>query len=334
MRKFLFAVILFLTIIFIIGRIAEVESILNTLSTGKGRFLFLAILIELLLLIIIAATYKAIFRAMGVEETLGRLVLMAVAANFVNIVAPVAGIGGMAIFINETRQSGISLGRGTVASVLYILYDYAGFLSVLMVGLIVLFRRNNITAAEISASIILLLIAISLAIILFLGTRSPKKLGDTLAWAARFVNKLVKPFIRHNFLQERRAYEFAQEASNGLQELRQTPKHLLLPIYWALGHKALLITILFLVFLAFDAPYSFGTLIAAFSIAHLFVIVSPTPSGIGIVEGVLTLVLRSFYLPLGTAAVIALAYRGITFWFPLGIGFIAFRILSAQSDRR
>lgn len=38
---------------------------------------------------------------------------MAVAANFVNIVAPVAGISGMAIFINETRQSGFSLGSWT-----------------------------------------------------------------------------------------------------------------------------------------------------------------------------------------------------------------------------
>ena len=44
-------------------------------------------------------------------------------------------------------------------------------------------------------------------------------------------------------------------------------------------------------------------------------------------EGVLTVTLRSLNVPLGSAAVITLAYRGFTFWLPLLFGIVAFRIL-------
>ncbi|MEN6393539.1 MAG: lysylphosphatidylglycerol synthase domain-containing protein, partial [Anaerolineaceae bacterium] len=73
---------------------------------------------------------------------------------------------------------------------------------------------------------------------------------------------------------------------------------------------------------------SLGTLIAGFTIGYLFLIVSPTPAGIGVVEGVLTISLRSLNVTLSDSAIITLAYRGITFWVPFIIGFFALRILT------
>jgi glycosyltransferase 2 family protein len=90
-------------------------------------------------------------------------------------------------------------------------------------------------------------------------------------------------------------------------------------------NKGLLILILTLTFLAFDRPFNPAAIIAAFSIAYLFLIVSPTPSGLGIVEGVMTVALSSLDVPLESAAVITLAYRGITFWVPLLVGMLTLR---------
>jgi uncharacterized membrane protein YbhN (UPF0104 family) len=39
----------------------------------------------------------------------------------------------------------------------------------------------------------------------------------------------------------------------------------------------------------------------------------------------MTLALNSLRVPLAAAAVITLAYRGITFWLPLAYGMLAFR---------
>jgi uncharacterized membrane protein YbhN (UPF0104 family) len=79
------------------------------------------------------------------------------------------------------------------------------------------------------------------------------------------------------------------------------PESLVMPATLSLINKALLISILFLVFTAFSVLYSIDTLIAGFSIGYLFKIISPTPAGIGFVGVALTLGLHSLNVPLGDA---------------------------------
>lgn len=48
----------------------------------------------------------------------------------------------------------------------------------------------------------------------------------------------------------------------------------------------------------------------------------------------MTLALRSLHVPLGAAAVITLAYRGLTFWLPFLYGFVALRWLGRRPEVR
>lgn len=328
MRKFLIAIAVLLGLVYIYTRTAEVQAIADTLKRGDWRFVALAFGVELVWLINVAAQYRAIYRALGLEEKIERLILLAAAANFVNVVAPSAGMGGMAVFISDSRRRSLSPGRVTVAGVLFVLFDYAGFFLVLTLGLFIQARRNNLNTGELVGSGVLLVIAAVLASLMYLGMRSAEALGRVLARTARLVNRLLRPLIHREYLSEGRAYFFAHEVAEGLHEVRRSPNSLYLPLGLAIGSKIFLIIILFLMFLAFKVPASVGTLIAAWSIAYLFLIISPTPAGIGVVEGALTLALNSMYVPLGAATVLALAYRGITFWLPLLGGLIAFRWLS------
>lgn len=329
MRKLIIATVLLLGVMFAIGQFAEVQSIIDTFQRANWHFILLALIVEILWLINVATSFRVIYNTLGLDEKIGKLVVYSAAANFVNVVAPTAGVGGMAIFITGARKSGYSSGKVTIACGVYLLLDYAGFLGVLTLGLIVLVRRNTLNTAEVIATGILVLIATVLAFLLYLGMRSASELGRALAWMARQVNKVLWPFIHRNYLSEEQAHKFASDAAEGLRELRSKPKGLLLPAILAVNSKALLILILFFMFVAFQVPLSIGTLIAGYSLGYLFFIVSPTPSGVGIVEGVMTLALNSLHVPLHAAAVITLAYRGITFWFPFFIGMIAFRFVSS-----
>lgn len=91
-----------------------------------------------------------------------------------------------------------------------------------------------------------------------------------------------------------------------------------------------MISLRFMMFAAFHQTLSVGTLVAGYSIGQLFLIVSPTPSGIGFVESAMTLGLRGLRVPLDSAAVITMAYRGFTCWLPVVYGLAAMRVL----DRR
>jgi uncharacterized protein (TIRG00374 family) len=112
--------------------------------------------------------------------------------------------------------------------------------------------------------------------------------------------------------------------------LPQRYDSLLIPFLYSLASKALLMCVLLLMFLAFQVPVTAGTIIGGFAIAYLFLIVTPTPAGVGIVEGVMPLALSSLRVPWSEAVVITLAYRGITFWLPLAVGAVAFRIVERE----
>lgn len=335
MRKFLVVLVLFLGVAFVILSFSELERIVATLRHGNLWFLGLALVIEFGWFVIIGLTFQSIYFLLGLHEEVRRLMVVAVAANFINVVAPSAGVGGVALFITDAKRNDNPPGKVTVAGALFLLFDYVAFLMILALGLIVLVRRNNLNGGEITASLILLAIASVVGFLLYLGSRSAELLGNTLARMARLVNWAVRPFIRQHrdYLSEARAHAFASEIADGLSSLPEKPRSLLRPMLLALANKTTLMCVLICSFLSFDVPFSAGTIIAGFSIGYLFMIVSPTPSGIGVVEGVLALALTSLRVEWSQAVVITLAYRGITFWVPLGVGALAFRSLHLENNR-
>ena len=332
MRKIFIALVLFLAVAFVFLRFSELKNIINTLHHSNYRFLIAAVVIECIWFYNSATDYAVLYRLMGLKEKATHLILVATAANFVNVVTPTAGIGGMAVFMDDARRQEQPTGRVTVVGVSYVLFDYLAFFCVLTLGFIVLVRRNNLNAGELTAAAILLVIAGGVAFLLYLGYKSAEQLGYALSWMARVINRALRPFIHHDYLQEQRAHLFADEVAEGIAMLRGKRKELLWPFLFALNNFALLICVLAFTFLALGTPFTVGTLVGGFAIGYLFLIVSPTPSGLGIVEGVMTIALASLRVQLEAAALITLTYRFITFWFPLAVGAVAFRLLGNKKN--
>jgi uncharacterized protein (TIRG00374 family) len=330
MQKFLLIVLLFLAGAFIYLSVSEIETVVETLRMGNLLFILLAILIQITWYIAAGLTYQSLYQLLGMYESVYKLALLYASANFVNTIAPSAGVSGMALFITAAERDGHSAGKATVASMVYLFLDYMAFLCILALGLIVLVRRNDLDPTEIAASAVIFMIAIGLGFLLYLGSKSAAALGNALAWMARLVNRIAQPFIHREYLSETRAHEFAFEMAADLKALPEQPSGLIVPFLYSLSGKVILIGVLLSIFLAFQVPFSAGTIIGGFAITYMFLIVSPTPSGIGIVDGVMPLALSSLRVPWGQAVIITLAYRGITFWLPLGLGAIALRLLEQR----
>ncbi len=334
MRKFIALLVLFLAVVFIFLSFSELENIAATLEKSNWIFLSFAFLFECIWLYNVAITYSSLYRLVNLQESKGRLLLLSTAANFVNVIAPSAGIGGMAVFVDGARKRNQPTGRVTVVGVLYVLYDYVAFMVVLALGLVVMVRRNNLTGGELIATAILLLIALGIGSLLYLGYKSAEQLGRALAWCVRGVNRILRPFIHREYLSVETAHAFAWDMAEGLVLLRGKRKGLIWPFLFALNNKALLICVLAFTFLALGTPFSVGTLVGGFSIGYLFLIVSPTPAGVGVVESILPVALTSLRVKWAAAVLITLVYRAVTFWFPLVGGLVAFRILQGQPKTR
>jgi uncharacterized protein (TIRG00374 family) len=332
MNKFVFVVILFLSVALVVLSFGELETILATLKSGNLLYLLLALIIQLAWFFAVGQMYRSIYHLLGMEDSALNLSLVAAAATFVNIVMPTGGMGGIALFATEAKRRGHAVGKATVAAALFVLFDQAAFLCILALGLIVLVRRGNLSGGEITASLILLVMASIFAFLLYLGYRSADMLGDVLAKISNLVNRFTHFVFHRDYLSQDRAHEFAHEIADGLSGLTEKPIGLVRPVLWGLLNKTLLMGVLLAAFLSFDVPFSAGTIVGGFSIGYLFLIVSPTPSGIGVVEGLMPLALSSLRVVWSQGVIVTLAYRAITFWVPLGVGALAFRRLHINGN--
>jgi uncharacterized protein (TIRG00374 family) len=331
MKKFILVIGLFLAIVFLLLSLGELETILATLRRAHSRYLLLALFIQTLWFLTSARMYKSVFRVLGMDDGILALTKISTAANFINIVTASRGVGGVALFASEAKKRGHPTGKVTVAAALFLSLDQASFLVILAVGLMILSRRNHLDASDIFASIFMLVITAAYAVTLYVGYRSEKRLGDLLARLAHIINRVVN-FFRHKgeFIHEARAYEFAHEVNEGFSHLRSRPSSMVRPVMWGILDKVLLMLILVCAFLSFKVPFTADVIIAGFSVAFLFLSISPTPYGIGIVEGFMPIALASLNVGWNEAVVITLAYRTVTFWFPLAVGAWSFRSLHAD----
>ena len=328
MKKFLIAVLVLLSVMFLITRFTEMREIGKILQAGDWRFIFLGGLLELLWLLNVNLGYFKIYQALEIPETKKRLFLITNAATFVNTMTPSGGFSGLAIFLNEAKKNDHPTGKVTVACIIYLILDYVGLLFVAFLSLIVLFRRDHIQWMEIVAFVLLFLLVGVLAAALFLATKSPDKFSKVTNYIVLKSNNLSNKIIHKQVFSPIKAAEFVTEIIGGISVMRTNPAMLKSPLLLTFSGKIILILVLLMVFYAFNVPVSAGTIIAGFGLCSLFVIISPTPSGIGIVEGVLTLALKSLGLTLEAATIVTLGYRALTFWLPLLIGVISFQILN------
>ncbi len=330
MRKIIIVFAFFIATAIMILSFGELEKIWRTLRHSDFTFLALAFLLQIGWSFNDAAGYRSLYKLMDLDEDYHHLVLLSAATNFINVVAPSGGFGGVAIFIDDAGKRNMPRGLAAAVAALYLFLDYASFLGILALGIIVLLRRNDLNPGELTASIIMTILVAIFGILIYIGSRSGEQLGQVLSWLARRINSIVWPILHREYLNEFTAYEFAHEVAAGLSILRNKHRKLWIPILFAMNGKIIQTAILMVTFLSFGVQYSVGTVIAGFATAYLFLVMSPTPSGIGIVEGILPLALTSLGIAWEQAAVVTLTYRGVTFWFPLMLGGAAFRVLQKE----
>jgi uncharacterized membrane protein YbhN (UPF0104 family) len=131
-------------------RLSELQNIAYTLQQSDWVFLSIALVLECVWLYNLSATFSSLYHLVELQEGRLQLLLLATAANFVNVVAPSAGIGGVAVFMDSARRRNLSTGKVMVVGALYVLYDYAALICILVLGFAVLIRRNTLESGGIN----------------------------------------------------------------------------------------------------------------------------------------------------------------------------------------
>ena len=328
-RRWIFWILVVLFVWVVISRLSEIKKLADTLLAGQWQWVAVAALSQVVYYIIYTALYQSAFLTVGVKSRLRDLLPVTFASIFMNVAAPSGGASSAVLFADDAARRGQSAARAAVGTLLVLVADFSAFLVVLLVGMIYLFTNHNLKFYESIAAAFLLVIIGGLTALLLLGLWRQQWLHRLLIWVQRLANRIARLLKRPDFIDEAWVEKNTAEFTEAAIAIAAQPGMLLRTVGIAFAAHLVDLTSLFVLFLAFHQKVHFGVLVAGYSMGILFWVVSITPQGIGVVEGMMTLVFTSLGVPIERATVISLAFRGLTFWLPLGIGFILLRRLKS-----
>jgi glycosyltransferase 2 family protein len=334
MRRWIFILLIIAFFVLVFRRRAEVEQFALTISHGRWQYVLFAMLCQVIYYLCYALAYQSAFAVVDVESHIWNLIPLTFSAVFMNVIAPSLGASSATLFVDDARRRGQPAGAATVGVLLQGIIYLISFLLVLVAGLAYLFLRNHLQFFEIVATLALLAMIVVLLGVLALGYWKPAGLKNLLELAARVTNRIAAKFKRPTLLSEDWAEQHTRDFVLAAAAIARHPALLLRTIGFTLVSQLVNILCLWLLFQAFNQPITLGPLVAGYAVGILFWIVSITPQGIGVVEGVMTLVYTSLGIPASVATTVTLTFRGLSFWLPFTIGFFLLRrIKTFETDR-
>ncbi len=324
-RRWIFWLLVVVFLIFVFTRLTEIENLAQTLASGQWEWVLIAAALQVVYYLVVTAAYQAAFWTVEVKSRVAELMPVTFASIFINVAAPSANVSGMALWADDAARRGQSPARAAAGVLLHMIGELATFSVVCFLGMAYLFLQNNLQSYQVIGALMLLVMTGTVTGILGIGLWQPDRINKILSWMQRTSDSFAARWRRQPFLMrgwaETNAAEFI-DASNAIARYPTRLLRMLGLIF--IGHIVDLAS-LFALFLAFHNPVSLGVLVAGYAMGILFWIVSPIPQGIGVVEGVMPIVFASLSVPSAVATTVSLAFRGLTFWLPLSIGFVILR---------
>jgi uncharacterized membrane protein YbhN (UPF0104 family) len=245
------------------------------------------------------------------------------ANNFILVAAPSGSLSTFALFAADARLRKLPASSVVLGVGLFAIAESAALSVFALAGLILGSSRRTLIVTLPPAVVMLALTAAYIAG-LALGMRARPRLENWAAAAARRLNPITRRLFGREAAPEAAIHQLADDMAGDLARLGRQP----LPLWFsaactALLAKAGLMALLALCGLAFGQRLSVPALVAGAAMAAALTIVSPTPQGVGIVEGALAYLLTASGVPAEPAVLISLLYRGFTLWLPMIYGFAA-----------
>jgi uncharacterized protein (TIRG00374 family) len=308
-----------------VSRQTEIQSVTGPLIRGQPEWVLAAALLQVLYYSVFAAMFQSAFSAVDVKSRVRDLLSVTLVALFINVVAPTWGMAGAALYVDDAAHRGESPARAAAGTLLAQAADFSAFAIILAGGIAYLLMRHRLKGYEIAGTGVMLVITFSLVGALLLGLWRPELLRKLLDSVEKGANGLAKRVHRQALLHGGWAARSASDFSRAAKAIEDHPDRLAFTLGFALIAHLINIASLYSLFLAFHQPIALDPLVAGYAMGILFWNVSPVPQGIGVVEGVMTLVYASLGIHRTIAVLVVLAFRGLNFWLPMLVGFFLLR---------
>ncbi len=271
--------------------------------------------------------------------------------NFINRVFPTGVAMGFSYLGLRLRPFDINLASSTLAQSVRFVLTFISFLIILGLGLFLLaidsgaddlimspgghqFVRRNLILL-LGGGVFFMVVTSTLLFIFLIS--SQKRIKEFVAWLPKAINRIVQTIhykSKKELINIARVERVLEEIHFGYLKLRQSPKALKQPFFYALAVNFFELLIIYLVFLAFGEAVNPGAVILAYAIANFATLVAILPGGIGIYEALMVMVAVATGVDSGLALSATLVYRvfNILIFVPIGLVFYQSAIRGRMSS--
>ncbi|MEG2628543.1 MAG: lysylphosphatidylglycerol synthase transmembrane domain-containing protein [Raoultibacter sp.] len=317
MKKALLILVAIVALSFLIGNADMISDFLVTIKTGAVVPLLAAGVLMLARHFVQAASYDAAFEAVGHKTGFWNNVVLIFSLVFINTFCLFSGATGVAFIIDDAHRKGADVGTATSGAILSQIGYFAAILVISVIGFVTMLVAGSMNTLFLIGGLLLAGTLVGLSSLFFVGYFKPDFLYKLFAAVERLGNKILGRFNKS--LRAAWGSSTADSMINSARILAHNPLGAFISIAYAACSAMLNMACLVAIGYAFGFE-SLAPLIAAFALASISVILSPTPQGVGVVEAAIAMILTANGCSLPTATAIALVYRGIMFWVPFCIG--------------
>lgn len=258
-----------------------------------------------------ARLYQGLFKITGNNLGYWSLFKSSLELNFVNNVFPSGGVTGISYWGVRMRAADITGAKATMVHLMKLVLLFVSFEALIVFGMLLLAidgHMNNVLVL-VAGSITTLLVVGTVAFAFIVGSR--QRISAFFTWGTVQLNRLIH-VVRpghHETINVEHAREIVNDLHDNYMVVRKDWRQLKGPYIWAFMANFWEIMAVYVVYIAFGHLVNFGAVIVAYAVANFAGLVSILPGGIGVYEGLMTLVLAAAGIPSRLSLPVTVMYR-------------------------
>jgi uncharacterized protein (TIRG00374 family) len=305
-----------LALFLVVPRLAGQRQTLELLREATPAWLVAAVAVECVSIVFYSLLFRRLLDLLRHPVSLGLALRINLAGLAAAHLFSAGGLGGAAVTYRVLQKRGMPHALVLIAVIFQNTFAYFFLFALFALSLIVLMARGQAgDEATIIASIFVALIFVLTGYgFWLLGHPSSlrRRARQVVGWLERRTSRIR---VDRTMLEE-----YLDGVVDGWRRLRRDGWGHLRTVGHAAGYWGFDIICLLFVMLAFHQYLAVDKVVLAYVVASVVGAFSPTPSGLGAVEGVLIALLVGFGLTSGAAVAVVLVYRFIFFWLPIPFG--------------
>ncbi len=297
-------------------RLAGQAHALELVRDANPAWLAVAVAVECVALLFYSLLFRRLLGLLRYPVSLALALRINLAGLAAAHLFSAGGVGGAAVTYRVLQKRGMPHSLVLIAVIFQNAFAYLLLFALFLAGLTVLILRGQggDAATLIATAFVVLLLGLAGYGFWLLNhpTSLRRRTRQVVTWLQRRVKRLqVDPVLLDEWL---------DGVVDGWRRLRRDGWGHLRTVGHAAGYWGFDIICLLLVMVAFHQGIAPDKAIIAYAVANVVGTFSPTPGGLGAVEGVMIALLVGFGMPSAAAVAVVLVYRLINFWLPIPAG--------------